>query len=75
MLVCCIEVEKEVSERGRLFAELDEDGREESTGVLFSGVFEIKRVGHMCCPDFRNAFNVLNDRRAIVVIVGYTGKP
>jgi hypothetical protein len=56
-----------------LFAELDEDRREESTGVLFSSVFEIKKeVGQMYCLDFGDAFNVLNNRRAIVVIVRLT---
>jgi hypothetical protein len=72
MLVCRVEVEKDIKERGGLFAKLNEDGREESTGILFSSIFEIKKeVGDMCCTSFGDAFNVLNNRRAIVVMVGY----
>lgn len=38
-----IEFEKNVKERSRLTAELDEDGREESAGVLLFGILEIKK--------------------------------
>ncbi len=45
--------------------ELDENRGEEGTGVLFSGVLEIEEeIGYVCGPDFGNAFDILDDRRA-----------
>jgi hypothetical protein len=47
-----------------LSSELNEDGREESTSILFSRVLEIGKVGHMCYPVFGDEFDILDNRRA-----------
>jgi hypothetical protein len=63
--VCGVKFEKDVAEWDRLVTELDENGREESTGILFFGILEIeKEVGDMCWPGVGDAFDVLDDRRA-----------
>jgi hypothetical protein len=63
--VCWEKLEKDIAERDRLVAELDEDGREESTGILFFGVLKIKKeIGHVRWPSVRDAFDILDNRRA-----------
>jgi hypothetical protein len=42
-LVCGVKFEKDIAERDRLVAELDEDGREESTSILLFGVLEVEK--------------------------------
>jgi len=65
MLVCGVKLEKNIGETKSLIAELYENGREESTGVLLSGVPEVeKKVSHMCLPGSGDAFDVLDDRGA-----------
>jgi hypothetical protein len=52
-----------------LTAELYEDGGEETTDILFSGVLEIKEeVRHVCRHCAGDAFDILNDRRAGVLV-------
>ena len=56
---------KDVGKCDRLITELDESGREESVGILFSSVFEVeKKVGDVCWPGVGDAFDILDDRRA-----------
>lgn len=65
MLVCGVKLEKNIGETKSLMAELYENGREESTRVLLSGVPEVeKKVSHMCWPGGGGAFDVLDDRGA-----------
>ena len=42
-MVSCVEFEKDVGERSRLTAELDEGGREEGADILLSSILEIKK--------------------------------
>jgi hypothetical protein len=63
-MVCRVEAKKNVTERIRLVTELDEDRGKQSAGILFFLVSEIeKKVGHVCCPSFGGAFDILDDRR------------
>lgn len=56
---------EDVAKGNRLATELDENGREEGTDVLFSGVLEVEEeVCHVCWPSYGNAFDILDDRRA-----------
>jgi len=41
--VCRVKLEKDVAERDSPIAELYEDRREESTGILLSSILEIKK--------------------------------
>jgi hypothetical protein len=51
-----------------LAAELDEDRRDKSSGILFGKVLEIEEeIGHVCRPSFGDAFDILDDRRTVVV--------
>jgi hypothetical protein len=64
-LVRYVELEKRVAERGRLASELDEDGCEESAGILFTGVIKIEeKVGHV--NRFFCVRNTFDDRRSRV---------
>jgi hypothetical protein len=57
--------EEDVAERNRLNAELNKDGREESTGVLLFGILEIEEeISHMRRRFVGGSFNILDNRRA-----------
>jgi hypothetical protein len=45
-----------------LVAELNEDRREENTGILFSGVLESKIGGQVCWPGVGEAFYIVDNR-------------
>jgi len=63
--VCGIKFKEDVTKCNRLVAELDEDGREESAGILFSSVLEVeKKVGNVGWPGIGDAFDILDDLRA-----------
>lgn len=55
---------KYLAKRNRLTAELDEDGGEETTDILFSDVLKIKEeVRHVSRPGAGDVFDILNDSR------------
>jgi hypothetical protein len=44
-----VKIEKGVAQGYGLATELDDDGRKESTGILFSGILEIEEeICHVC---------------------------
>jgi len=67
--MCRVKLEKDIAERDRLVAKLGEYGREEGTCVLFFRILEVKKeVGYVCRPGVGDTFDILNDRRTIVII-------
>lgn len=65
MSVYRVEIKEDVAEGNSLIAELDENGRKESMGVLFSGVPRVeKEIRYACRTGCGNAFDILDDRRA-----------
>lgn len=64
-MVSCVEFKKNVGERSRLTAELDEDRREEGADILLSGILEIEEeIRQVRRPSVGSAFNILDDSRA-----------